>query len=119
MDYFPVTVTQLPIIDGVRQTPEQFLEYIRKNINSFVDTNYAEFEPYQWCGMDEPALWNSSNPIGAVIGIDIGVQIMVTARIHFIQEVKQGNDKKGYCKFGGQPYSVSSSNINWALGQNA
>lgn len=64
MDYFPVTVTQLPIIDGVRQTPEQFLEYIRKNINSFVDTDYAEFEPYQWCGMDEPALWNSSNPIG-------------------------------------------------------
>lgn len=72
MDYFPVTVTELPIINGVRQTPGQFLEYIRKNINSFVDTDYAEFEPYQWYGVDETALWNSSNPLGAVVGIDMG-----------------------------------------------
>lgn len=71
MDYFPVKVTQLPIIDGIRQTPEQFLEFIRKNINSFVDTDYAEFEPYQWYGVNDVSLWNSSNPLGAVIALDI------------------------------------------------
>lgn len=71
MDYFPVKVTQLPIINGIRQTPEQFLEFIRKNINSFVDTDYAEFEPYQWYGVNDVSLWNSSNPLGAVIALDI------------------------------------------------
>lgn len=71
MDYFPVTVTQLPVINGVRQTPEQFLEYIRKNINSFVNTTYSTFTPYQWYGVDDTALWNSSNPLGAVVALDI------------------------------------------------
>ncbi|RAV27389.1 hypothetical protein, partial [Sinomicrobium soli] len=71
MDYFPVTVNELPVVNGQRQTPEQFLNHIRTNINSFVDTEYSEFEPYQWPGLDEITLWNSSNPLGAVIGIDI------------------------------------------------
>ncbi|NQD69659.1 hypothetical protein HP439_02845 [Sphingobacterium shayense] len=72
MDYFPVTIDQLPIINGVRQTPEQMLNYIRKNLNDFVDTNRSKFTPYQYYGIDDVSLWNSSNPINAVIGIDIG-----------------------------------------------
>lgn len=71
MDYFPITITQLPIINGVRQTPEQFLEHIRKNINSFVNTSYSTFIPYQWYGVNDIALWNSSNPLGAVVALDI------------------------------------------------
>ena len=71
LDYFPVTINQLPVINGVRQTPEQFLQYIRTNINSFVDTDYSTFSPYNWYGIDDTQLWNSTNPIGAVIAIDI------------------------------------------------
>ncbi|KFC34147.1 hypothetical protein HZQ67_05415 [Elizabethkingia anophelis] len=71
MDYFPVTVNQLPIVNGVRLTPEQFLNHIRTNINNFVDTGYSEFTPYNNYGVDDRNLWNSSNPLGAVIKIDI------------------------------------------------
>jgi hypothetical protein len=71
LDYFPITVNQLPVVNGTRLTPEQFLNQIRKNINSFVDTSYSEFEPYHWYGVDDRKLWNSSNPLGTVIAIDI------------------------------------------------
>ncbi|QDH80181.1 hypothetical protein FKX85_14485 [Echinicola soli] len=71
MDYFPVTVTQLPLINGKRATPAQFLSHIRKNINSFVNTYYSKFAPYNAYGADDTKLWNSSNPFGAVVGIDI------------------------------------------------
>jgi|GEM_PF-1903947 len=71
MDYYPVDIAVLPIINGVRATPEQFLEYIRKNINNFVDQSYSEFYPYNAYGTDDTALWNSSNPLGAVVRVDI------------------------------------------------
>lgn len=67
MDYFPITIDKLP--PGV--TAEQLLNHIRTNINSFVDTNYSYFEPYHWNGINDTDLWGSSNPLGAVIGIDI------------------------------------------------
>ncbi|KAF5280095.1 hypothetical protein FQR65_LT15085 [Abscondita terminalis] len=66
MDYFPVTVNQLPIINGTRLTPEQFLNHIRTNINNFVDTGYSECTPYNNYGVDDRNLWNSSNPLGAI-----------------------------------------------------
>ncbi len=71
MDYFPVTVNQLPIVNGIRLTAPQFIEYIRKNINSMVNTTYSEFNPYVGYGIDDRALWNSSNPLNAVVAIDI------------------------------------------------
>lgn len=71
MDYFPITVNQLPIVQGTRLTAEEFLTHIRKNINDFVHTNLAKFTPYEWPSYNEAALWNSSNPLGAVIEIDI------------------------------------------------
>ncbi|MBB3971343.1 hypothetical protein [Mucilaginibacter phyllosphaerae] len=37
MDYFPVTVSQLPVVNGQRLTPPQFLQYIRLNINNFIN----------------------------------------------------------------------------------
>lgn len=71
MDYFPVTVDQLPIVNGTRLTPEQFLNYIRTDINNFVDTSYSKFTPYNNYGIDDRALWNSNNPLGSVIKIEI------------------------------------------------
>ncbi|MCL1034471.1 hypothetical protein [Elizabethkingia anophelis] len=71
MDYFPVKVNQLPVVNGARLTPEQFLNYIRTNINKFVNTNYSSFTPYDAYGYNDNNLWNSSNPLGAIINIDI------------------------------------------------
>lgn len=71
MDYFPITVSTLPVLNGVRLTPEQFIGHIRKNINNFIDTQYSTFKPYKYSGVDETNLWNSANPKNAVVAIDI------------------------------------------------
>jgi hypothetical protein len=71
LDYFSVTVQKLPVVNGRLLSAREFLSHIRKNINSFVDTEYSKFEPYKYNGLDETALWNSSNPLGALIAIDI------------------------------------------------
>lgn len=72
MDYFPISVNIMPLVNGKVSTPEVFIEYIRKNINSFVNTGYSKFNPYVYSGVDDTKLWNSSNPKNSVIAIDIG-----------------------------------------------
>lgn len=69
MDNFSVTVTELP--NGM--TAGQLLEEMRKNLNNFIDTDLSSFRPYDLTptGTNENALWNSSNPLGSIIHIDI------------------------------------------------
>ena len=71
MDYFPITVNILPLINGKVSTPEQFIEFIRKDIDGFVNTKYSSFKPYKTWALDDTKLWNSSNPMNALIDIDI------------------------------------------------
>jgi len=77
MDYFPVVVDVLPTNPNTGQqfTPDGFLEYIRTNINDFVDTNQTSFEPYDYLdtGYDEYNTWFSSNPLGTILHLDINV----------------------------------------------
>ena len=71
MDYFPVKVNSLPN----NMTPEQFLSHIRLNINSFINTDLSSFstEKQVNTGFDETANWQSDNPVGSVIHIDIPI----------------------------------------------
>lgn len=76
MDYFSVNITTLPNNPSTGQqfTPQQFLDYFRRNINNFV--NGTTFEPY--CEISaicqqETNLWNSNNPLGAIIKLDISL----------------------------------------------
>lgn len=71
MDEFNVTINQLPYMNGVQMSPQNFLQYVRTNINSFVDTGLSTFTPYAHGSTFDAALWNSTNPEGAVISIDI------------------------------------------------
>lgn len=74
LDYFPVTISALPInpVTGQQFTPTQFLNYIRLNINSFVNTNICSFSPTTLnTGYNESQIWNSSNPLGAIIHLNI------------------------------------------------
>jgi hypothetical protein len=65
MDYFPVTINQLP----AGYTAESLLEHIRTNINSFTNDD-AYFQPYPGLS-GESALWDSPNPLGSILTIDL------------------------------------------------
>lgn len=74
MDYFDVNITDLPNnpATGQQFSAEGFLEYFRLNINDFADG--TEFEPY--CEISaicqqETILWNSNDPMGAIIKLNI------------------------------------------------
>jgi len=74
LDYFPVTINTLPKnpATGLQFTPTQFLNYVRLNINNFVDTSISRFSPTTLTtGYNESQIWNSSNPLGAIIHINI------------------------------------------------
>ena len=78
VDYYPVDIATLPKTSaGVRMTPLEFLEYFRKNINSFA-TSTSVFSPYYHyvagsVNIDEASKFNSANisSKGAVVHIDI------------------------------------------------
>lgn len=71
MDYFPVNINKLPYLNGKQLSPSEFKEYIRKNINNFIDSDKGSFTTYARLGINDNQLWNSSNPINSIIGINI------------------------------------------------
>lgn len=77
LDYFPVTVTTLPKnpTTGQRFTAPEFLNYIRTHMDEFVDTSITSFSPspITETGYDEAQIWNSNNPFGGVIHLDIAL----------------------------------------------
>lgn len=75
MDYFAVKITTFPNnpSTGTSFTPNEFLDFFRKNINAFSGT-YSQFEPY--CEISdictqETDLWNSTNPTSSIVKINI------------------------------------------------
>jgi hypothetical protein len=74
MDYFPVTISKLPKdpATGLQFTPDDFLNYVRKNLNSFFEGNDTEFGPYN---STEAVIWNSTNYFGAIMRFDILLRV--------------------------------------------
>jgi hypothetical protein len=68
LDYYAVRVDRLPMPGGREFAAAQLLMHLRRNLNDFVQTGWARFEPY-----DErhAATWASSAPLGAVLHIDM------------------------------------------------
>ena len=75
LDYFPVTITTLPKnpASGQRFTAPEFLNYIRTHMNEFVDNSITAFSPSTITGFNEAQIWNSTNPFGGVIHLDIAL----------------------------------------------
>jgi N-acetyl-anhydromuramyl-L-alanine amidase AmpD len=67
MDDFTITVTKLPQLNGAELSPEALIEKVRLNINDFIDTDYATFEPLDPVEAD---LWQTNHPLGAIVKID-------------------------------------------------
>ncbi|PQA58356.1 hypothetical protein [Siphonobacter curvatus] len=71
LDEYSVYLDDLPMLNGHRMSIAEFSEYIRLHINDFVDNSKATFNPHSQTGHNESAIWNSSNPLGAIISIAI------------------------------------------------
>jgi hypothetical protein len=70
-DFFPVKINQLPKNSlGVQMSPLEFLEYFRKNLNTF-STSQAVFSPYNANGLNDSIQWNKdySLSVGAIVHI--------------------------------------------------
>ncbi|WP_179343270.1 hypothetical protein [Winogradskyella ursingii] len=76
LDYFSVNITTLPNNPDTNSqfTADGLLDYIRRNFNNFVED--TTFDPYceipSMC-QTETDLWNSNNPLGSIIYIDIPI----------------------------------------------
>ena len=68
LDYYPVSITAMPVVGGRTLSAAEFLSHIRLNINMFVDTRISEFAPYD---AREAAVWTSVSPGGAVVHIEM------------------------------------------------
>jgi hypothetical protein len=86
MDYFPVTVSQLPIVNGQRLGPGQFLNYIRTHINDFTDHSKT-FAPYNYGGVDDRSKWTSTDPKGAIVAIDLPGPDDASVLLHTHQQI--------------------------------
>lgn len=73
MDLFSVQISNLPNKPGTSQkfTAKEFFDYFRLHLNDFVET----FTPVvdTDLGVNDTALWNSANPLNALISIYIPV----------------------------------------------
>jgi hypothetical protein len=73
MDFFPVTISQFPNNPLTNQpyTPQEFYNFFRLNLNTFVAGTGVSFFPSTITGQNESLIWNSSNPLDAVISINM------------------------------------------------
>ncbi len=70
LDYFPIRITRLPVVDGEQLTADQLLEHIRRNLhtNLMISTALGQFSPF---ATEDETIWFSDNPYKSVLRIDL------------------------------------------------
>jgi len=73
LDYFPIDIPTLPVVNSQRLTAEQFMEYVRLNINSFIDPGQPTFSPCSHI-LNSDADWQN-HALGTIMDIGIPIDI--------------------------------------------
>ena len=68
LDYYPVTISQMPTIDGHELTADELLDHIQANPGQFFDPTIANFQPYD---SEDASTW-AADGLGAVFNISMG-----------------------------------------------
>lgn len=73
MDFFPVTISQFPNNPNTNQpySPQEFYDFFRLNLNLFTQSSGVSFYPSNITGLNESSIWNSNNPLNAVLSINM------------------------------------------------
>lgn len=79
LDYYPIFVKKLPVINGTELQPEELLNLVRKDLNGFVDWHYAYFEPYNSSWTESWLSDSRTEVLGCYVHIDMR---MPTPQIH-------------------------------------
>jgi hypothetical protein len=74
LDFYPVTVRTMPVIDGERVNAETLLEKIRRDLNLVVAQELCKFTPFD---ADQGTRYQSSSPVGSVVHIDMSTGVNV------------------------------------------
>src|SRR5215470_4186998 len=69
LDYYPITVSVLPVINGHRLSAPELLEHVRTHLQDFFDHSAATFHPYD--ELRDQRQWHSSSPTGSVMQFDV------------------------------------------------
>jgi len=70
LDFFSVTINKLPMTGSKRCSADELLEFMRLNINDFVDSELSQFEPHPQLMPDELQRWQNK-PFESIISISI------------------------------------------------
>lgn len=65
LDYYPMAIIKLPTSPALNA--DQLLNYVRTHLDEFTDLTKSDFTPIK----GDEAIWNSSNPLGAILHIEI------------------------------------------------
>lgn len=109
LDYFPITISKLPIVSGQRLTAPELLKHIRLNLNSFVDTSVSTFEPFH--NVDEQK-WQSSSPSGALILINIKLTPVITDFALVVTSMESQNEWRFSTVRGGSGFTAVNDRDN-------
>ncbi len=69
LDFYPVYIERLPVLNGREMKPTEFLDLVRGHLGDFIDKDVARFTFYDKRSLKQ---WASPDPIGAVMRFDIG-----------------------------------------------
>jgi hypothetical protein len=68
LDYYPVYVSLMPVVKGVRLDAARLFDLFRANINQFINTGFTTFSP---AALVDAARWRTADPRGTVFYIDL------------------------------------------------
>lgn len=75
LDYYPIVVTQMPVVDGKSISPEDYLERLRIGFLRNADPNIEQLAKFRGYLPSDEKLWQSPDPTGAVLRIGLGLPI--------------------------------------------
>lgn len=131
LDYFPIRVAKLPVVDGQQLTADEFLTFIRRNLHSnlFISTTLGQFSPY---AQQDEQIWFSNTPYQSVLRIDLlgpdnaAVACVESAKDHWLFHTVatpdtgthpvSGQRMFGYWHSGSQEYTFYTRGADRATG---
>lgn len=109
LDYYPIVIKKMPTIGDREVTATELLEHVRKNLNKFINTSFAEFEPYEDADKKK---WDSDKPNSSLLLIQIKLIPKVTDLALVVTSQDASNEWRFSTVRGGSGYKALNDRGN-------